>query len=57
MSDTAIYTEIDIDSKVKTKLPKCSSEDKIAQIEEISSTAKKIWKHIIEYNLKNGISS
>ena len=50
---TSIYSEINVDSKVKAKLPKCSSEDKAAQIEEISLTAKNIWKKIIEYYLKN----
>jgi len=48
-----IYTEINVDSKVRVKIPKCVAENKENQIEEIANTAKEIWKKIIEYNLKN----
>lgn len=52
-----IYTELDVKSKATTKLPKCTSTNKEAQIEELSKTAKEIWKKIIEYYLKNSNSS
>jgi hypothetical protein len=52
-----MYAELDMKSKAITKLPKCTSDNKEVQIEEIAKTAKEIWKKIIEYYLKNNNSS
>ncbi len=51
-----MYAELDMKSKATTKLPKCTSDNKEVQIEEIAKTAKAIWKKIIEYYLKNNNS-
>lgn len=53
---TIMYAELDMKSKATTKLPKCVSDNKEAQIEEIAKTAKSIWKKIIEYYLKGNNS-
>lgn len=53
---TIMYAEIDMKSKAVTKIPKCTSDNKEAQIEEIAKIAKSIWKKIIEYYLKNNNS-
>lgn len=53
---TIMYAEIDMKSKAVTKIPKCTSDNKGTQIEEIAKIAKNIWKKIIEYYLKNNNS-
>ena len=45
---TIMYAEIDMKSKAVTKIPKCTSDNKEEQIEEIAKIAKSIWKKIIE---------
>jgi hypothetical protein len=54
---TVMYAELDMKSKAMSKIPKCTSDNKEVQIEEIAKTAKEIWKKIIEYYLKNSNSS
>lgn len=54
---TVMYAELDMKSKAMAKIPKCTSDNKEEQIEEIAKIAKSIWKKIIEYYLKNNNSS